>query len=160
MKSIIEAIESKKGEVKYLQKRDALSEKRDTIINKIHDETYLNSLTKTTENCATTNKPQRLRQSYSRTLVDKYSSSAALSAASAWMHCVSTSTKTSPSFAIVRPPSHHATKQRGMGGCLINSVATAAFYAMEKYENVGIIDFDAHHGNGIANCVEDERRIR
>ena len=50
-----------------------------------------------------------------------------------------------------------------MGGCLLNSVAISAFYALKKLSGkgkVGILDIDAHHGNGIAHCVQDEERIR
>jgi len=64
-------------------------------------------------------------------------------------------------MVLVRPPSHHATKSRGMGGCLVNSIACAAHYALtiEGVGKVGVLDFDAHHGNGIANCVEEDERI-
>ncbi|GMH68617.1 hypothetical protein TrVE_jg12327 [Triparma verrucosa] len=139
---------------------EKLSKKRDDIISKIHDSSYVSSVKLVSSRCESTGKPQRLRQSYSRTLVDKHSNSAALAAASTLMYCASTATNNSPSFAVVRPPSHHATHQRGMGGCLLNSVACAAFHSLEKYGSVGIVDFDAHHGNGIANCVQEEVRIK
>lgn len=65
-------------------------------------------------------------------------------------------------FALVRPPSHHACRNKAMGGCLLNSVAIAAHYALDRYENVeriAILDVDAHHGNGIAHCVQDNSAI-
>lgn len=67
-----------------------------------------------------------------------------------------------PVFALVRPPSHHACKGKGMGGCLLNSVSIAAVYALDQptVSSVAILDIDAHHGNGIAHCIQDIPEIR
>ena len=53
-------------------------------------------------------------------------------------------------FALCRPPGHHATGNRGMGFCLINNVAVAAEYLLQKKgaERIAVIDLDLHHGNG------------
>ncbi len=52
-------------------------------------------------------------------------------------------------FVIARPPGHHATAERAMGFCLLNSVAIAAAHAIASgLQRVAIIDWDVHHGNG------------
>ena len=53
-------------------------------------------------------------------------------------------------FTAVRPPGHHAEKDRSMGFCLFNNVAIAARYAIKKHglNRVCIFDWDVHHGNG------------
>lgn len=52
-------------------------------------------------------------------------------------------------FVIARPPGHHATAERAMGFCLLNSVAIAAAHAIASgLERIAIIDWDVHHGNG------------
>jgi acetoin utilization deacetylase AcuC-like enzyme len=57
--------------------------------------------------------------------------------------------KVNRSFAIVRPPGHHATPERGMGFCLLNNVAIAAAHALSRgLARVLIVDWDVHHGNG------------
>jgi acetoin utilization deacetylase AcuC-like enzyme len=52
-------------------------------------------------------------------------------------------------IAVVRPPGHHATRERAMGFCLLNNVAVAAAAARAAgAARVAIIDWDVHHGNG------------
>ncbi|MBW8011901.1 MAG: histone deacetylase [Chloroflexi bacterium] len=53
-------------------------------------------------------------------------------------------------FALTRPPGHHATPNRAMGFCLINNIAVAAEYLLQKEnaKHLTIIDIDLHHGNG------------
>ena len=63
-------------------------------------------------------------------------------------------------FATVRPPGHHASKQKAMGFCLFNNIAVTARYAQEKgYKKVFIIDFDVHHGNGTQDIFYDDPSV-
>jgi len=60
-----------------------------------------------------------------------------------------------PAFAAVRPPGHHAERDRAMGFCFFNNVAAAAERARALgLERVAILDFDVHHGNGTQHLFE------
>jgi len=58
------------------------------------------------------------------------------------------------SFAVVRPPGHHAPPDRAMGFCILNNAAIAAAHAIAEYglARVLLVDFDVHHGNGTQDC--------
>ena len=126
---------------------------------KIHTTEYLEMLESKSRSA---DRPQRLNPVYSRTLIDQHSYSAALNAVADWIESVDQALKGKPKFALVRPPSHHACRSKGMGGCLLNSAAIAAVYAMDQpnIQSVAILDIDAHHGNGVAHCIQDIPGIR
>ena len=64
-------------------------------------------------------------------------------------------------FCAVRPPGHHAGREKAMGFCFVNNVAVAAKYALERHglKRVAIVDFDVHHGNGTEDIVAGDDRI-
>jgi len=64
-------------------------------------------------------------------------------------------------FCAVRPPGHHAEKNKAMGFCIYNNVAVGAHYLLEKYKfnKVAIVDFDVHHGNGTQNIFYDNEKV-
>ncbi len=64
-------------------------------------------------------------------------------------------------FCAVRPPGHHAEKEKAMGFCIFNNVAVGANYLIEKYKynRIAIIDFDVHHGNGTQDIFYDNEKV-
>lgn len=64
-------------------------------------------------------------------------------------------------FCAVRPPGHHAERERAMGFCFINNAAVAALHAIEAHglDRVAIVDFDVHHGNGTQDLFEKDGRV-
>ena len=56
----------------------------------------------------------------------------------------------SAAFCSVRPPGHHATRERAMGFCLFNNIAVGVAHALASHglTRAAVIDFDVHHGNG------------
>lgn len=58
------------------------------------------------------------------------------------------------SFSLMRPPGHHACRDKAMGFCYLNQAAIAVLHALEKgYEKVAVFDFDVHHGNGTEDIL-------
>ena len=64
-------------------------------------------------------------------------------------------------FCCVRPPGHHAEKEKAMGFCIYNNVAVGANYLINKYKykKIAIIDFDVHHGNGTQDIFYDNKNV-
>ena len=113
-----------------------------TILNSVHHENYLNYLQKASM------KGVWLDQ-------DTYTTPASWSLA---LQSVNGSIsvadavweKNGKGFVIARPPGHHASRNRGMGFCLLNNIAVASEYLIQtkKVARLAIVDFDLHHGNG------------
>ena len=64
-------------------------------------------------------------------------------------------------FCAVRPPGHHAEKNKAMGFCIYNNVAVGAQYLLDKYKlnKVAIVDFDVHHGNGTQDIFYNNEKV-
>ncbi len=64
-------------------------------------------------------------------------------------------------FCAVRPPGHHAERNKAMGFCIYNNVAVGAQYLLDKYKlnKVAIVDFDVHHGNGTQDIFYDNEKV-
>jgi acetoin utilization deacetylase AcuC-like enzyme len=64
-------------------------------------------------------------------------------------------------FCAVRPPGHHAERNRAMGFCFFNNVAVGAAHALAEHglERVAIVDFDVHHGNGTEDIIAGDERV-
>jgi acetoin utilization deacetylase AcuC-like enzyme len=63
-------------------------------------------------------------------------------------------------ISVVRPPGHHATRDQGMGFCLLNNVAAAAMAARTAgAARVAIVDWDVHHGNGTQDIFWDDPHV-
>jgi acetoin utilization deacetylase AcuC-like enzyme len=69
--------------------------------------------------------------------------------------------KCSSSFALVRPPGHHATKNKFGGYCIFNNAAIAARYLIQrkKLKRVMILDWDSHAANGTMNIFYDDPKV-
>lgn len=97
------------------------------------------------------------------TIVSKGSKKAAYDAVGAIINAIDAvmNQEFDNAFCVVRPPGHHAEKEKAMGFCIFNNVAVGTTYLLEKYklDKVAIIDFDVHHGNGTQDIFYNEKKV-
>jgi acetoin utilization deacetylase AcuC-like enzyme len=64
-------------------------------------------------------------------------------------------------FVAMRPPGHHAERDRPMGFCLFNNAGVAAYHARAKWglQRIAVVDFDVHHGNGTQDIFFNDRDL-
>jgi len=64
-------------------------------------------------------------------------------------------------FCAVRPPGHHAMRDRAMGFCLFNNVAVGVGHALAAhgFKRAAVVDFDVHHGNGTEDIFARDPRV-
>jgi acetoin utilization deacetylase AcuC-like enzyme len=64
-------------------------------------------------------------------------------------------------FCAVRPPGHHAERDRAMGFCFFNNAAIGVAHALALHglSRVAVVDFDVHHGNGTERIFRNEKRV-
>lgn len=62
-------------------------------------------------------------------------------------------------FAAIRPPGHHAGRERAAGFCLFNNIAIAAQKLVNEGKKVMIFDFDGHHGDGTQSIFYDSDKV-
>lgn len=63
------------------------------------------------------------------------------------------------SFALVRPPGHHAGRNFFGGFCYLNNIAFAVASLLKEVERAMIVDIDQHHGNGTQDIFYEDKRV-
>jgi acetoin utilization deacetylase AcuC-like enzyme len=148
----VEHVEAEGARVIALAPRDAT----DAEILRVHDAGYLRDLT-------------RLAGHYAALDADTYLAPASVAAARraaggaiALADALLSAGDGDPrqGIALLRPPGHHATRDQGMGFCLLNNVAVAAAAAIAGgLTRVAIVDWDVHHGNGTQDIFWADGRV-
>ena len=64
-----------------------------------------------------------------------------------------------PSFALLRPPGHHAAFDSGGGFCYFNNIAVSANCLLDRADRIAILDIDGHHGNGTQDIFSKNNKI-
>lgn len=125
-------------------------------LERVHHPDYLDRL-------AATSPAEGLVQLDPDTALGPHTLEAAFHAAGAVVHGVDLvmTGRAENAFCSVRPPGHHAERASAMGFCFLNNVAVGAAHALAAHglSRVAVLDFDAHHGNGIEEIFADEPRV-
>ncbi|MDV2481571.1 histone deacetylase [Methanoculleus sp. Wushi-C6] len=126
-----------------------------TDLARVHTHRHIESIRSLCRECP----PGRVRYLDPDTYVTRQSFDAALYAAGGAILAVERALEGEHSFALVRPPGHHAEPDRAMGFCLFNNAAVAAARALREVDRVAILDWDLHHGNGTEKAFYTSDRV-
>ncbi|MFX1503774.1 MAG: histone deacetylase [Promethearchaeota archaeon] len=66
------------------------------------------------------------------------------------------------SFALIRPPGHHALRESGSGLCIFNNIANSILYLRERLnynKKIAILDIDNHFGDGLAQYFYEDPSV-
>ncbi|ABN56527.1 MULTISPECIES: histone deacetylase family protein [Methanoculleus] len=121
----------------------------------VHTERHIEGVRSFCRECP----PGRARYLDPDTYVTAGSFDAALYATGAAWQAVERALDGEHSFALVRPPGHHAAPDRAMGFCLFNNVAVATAKALLSIGRVAVVDWDLHHGNGTEEAFYTSDRV-
>ncbi len=84
----------------------------------------------------------------------------ALRAAGAALDAMHLAMEGQPAFSLMRPPGHHAMRERAMGFCYFSSMGVAVLEAAEVHgKRVAVLDFDVHHGNGTEDVLLGKENV-
>lgn len=86
----------------------------------------------------------------------------ALYAAGCTIHAAQRASTGEPAFALVRPPGHHAHANMAWGHCFFNNMALAIKSILKagNLQNIFILDFDAHTGDGTRDLLKDYKNVK
>ena len=84
----------------------------------------------------------------------------ALRAAGAALDAMESARNGRHALSLMRPPGHHATRERAMGFCYLGSMAIAILNGMKSYGlRMAVLDFDVHHGNGTEDILHGNENV-
>ncbi len=130
------------------------------IIYNVHPKEYLNYIFEKIPNEGLINLE---KEPYSDTLLCPNSKDAILKSCGSGLNAadIMMQNTTKKFFCSVRPPGHHAERNRANGFCFINNIAVTARYLQNEYKinKIAIIDFDVHHGNGTQEIFYKDRNV-
>ena len=149
VKSIIEVLKKKKDLI--WEKPGIVPEK---ILKLTHTEEYLNNLKSSF--------PKKgLYFLDGDTVISPGSKEAVFDAAGSTIKAIDgiQNKKFNNAFCVVRPPGHHAEKDKAMGFCCLSNAGIATNYLIDRYnyKRIACVDFDVHWGNGNYNVLYDNK---
>ena len=145
---------------KLKKRNDLIWEKPQTfnpsILKKAHEENYIDMVQRSFPR-------EGLKYLDGDTLVSPGSEKATMEAVGCVIHAIEgvENKKFKNAFVPVRPPGHHAERNKAMGFCIYNNCAVGAHYLIEifNYKKIAIWDPDIHQGNGHQSIFWDNKKV-